>query len=418
MKMEEIISSVILTLLLLNIPAGIKAQDKNELSLQIAIALAQESNPQLMALDEEIVSAKGRGWTTWWLTDPTLSIEWEGVPKGASLNEFSERNLTFTQEFEFPTNVLWRYRFAAREVDATRMRYEQGQLRIRAAVIDTYTRFLARRDGVVLAKERVRLAQEFIDRAEIRLRVGEAPAIETVRARIEYAQAQNELYNIESKYKAAQTRLNAILGRQPDKAIIATDSLVYQEVDLSLAALKQKALVEHPRLGEANALVASASNLRNLAWGSFLPAIEVSAFQQSIGANPNYYGMEVELKLPLWFALRQRGEIQEASASLAAQENQRTGTQLQLLSEIESAYAAFEASRLQVENYTTSLLDQANEVYRIALRSYEEGEIGYLHLLEAQQTLVEVRHYYINTLANYYTAVAAVEEASGVIIIR
>jgi len=128
--------------------------------------------------------------------------------------------------------------------------------------------------------------------------------------------------------------------------------------------------------------------------------------------------VQIGLKVPLWFPFRQRGEIQEASALLAAQEHQRANTQLQLMSAIESAHAAFESARQQAENYTSSLLEQAHEVYRIALRSYEKGEAGYLQLLEAQQTLVEVRRGYLETLENYHSALAALEEASGVAILQ
>ncbi len=417
-RIHRIASRALVALSLFAVPASSVAQNSADFSLHAAIALAQENNPQLVGLRHQMTAAKGRAWTTWWLTDPVFSVEWEGVPRGAGLGQFDERKLALTQEIEFPTNIFWRSRFAGREVEATAMRYEQGKLEIRAAAIAAYTQFLASRRGLALSKERVELAQEFLDKAEIRRRAGEAPAIEFVRARVELAQAQIELRNFESAYIAAQAQLNTVLGRNPEQDVLATDSLRYQQFDLSLSALKQQALVQHPRLREANALVGAASHLRNLAWGSLLPAVEVTAFRHSIGGNPNFYGAAIGLKVPLWFAFRQRGEIQEASALLASQENQRANTELQLLAAIESAFAAFEATRRQAESYDTGLLDQANEVYRIALRSYETGEAGYLQLLEAQRTLIEVSQGYIEALANYYAALAALENAGGVTIIR
>ncbi len=417
-RIPRMASRAIVVFSLLNFPMKSIAQKGSDFSLHAAIALAQENNPQLVALRHQIAAAKGRAWTTWWLTDPVFSVEWEGVPRGAGLGQFDERKLALAQEIEFPTNILWRHRFAGREVEATAMRYEQGKLEIRAAAIAAYTQFLASRYGLALSNERVELAQEFLNKAEIRRRAGEAPAIEIVRARVELAQAQIELRNFESASIAAQARLNTVLGRNPEQEILATDSLRYHQFDLSLSALKQQALVEHPRLREANALVGAASHLRHLAWGSLLPAVEVTAFRHHIGGNPNFYGATIGLKVPLWFAFRQRGEIQEASALLASQENQRANTMLQLLAEIESAFAAFEAARQQAESYATGLLDQANEVYRIALRSYEQGEAGYLQLLEAQRTLIEVRQGYIEALASYYAALAALENAGSVIIMQ
>jgi cobalt-zinc-cadmium efflux system outer membrane protein len=407
-----------MALLLLAVPVSSVAQENGDFSLHAAIALAQENNPQLAALRHQIAAAKGRAWTTWWLTDPVFSVEWEGVPSGTGLGQFDERKLALAQEIEFPTNILWRNRFAGSEVEATAQRYEQGKLEIRAAAVAAYTQFLASRHGLALSKERVELAQEFLDKAEIRRRAGEAPAIEFVRARVELAQAQIELRNFESAYLTARAQLNTVLGRNPEQEVLATDSLRYHQFDLSLSTLKQHALAEHPRLREANALVGAASHLRKLAWGSLLPAVEVTAFRHNIGGNPDFYGAAIGLKVPLWFAFRQRGEIQEASALLASQENQRASTELQLLAAIESAFAAFEATRRQAESYDTGLLDQANEVYRIALRSYETGEAGYLQLLEAQRTLIEVHQGYITALASYYAAIAALENASSIIIMQ
>ncbi|MGH7601610.1 MAG: hypothetical protein ACREOI_35055, partial [bacterium] len=123
MRIHRMASHAIVALSLLYLPIISAAQEGSHLSLQSAIALAQQNNPQLMALRREIIAAKGRSWTTWWLADPDLSIEWEGVPRGAGLGQFDERKLSLTQEIEFPTNILWRHRFAAREVEAAAMRF-------------------------------------------------------------------------------------------------------------------------------------------------------------------------------------------------------------------------------------------------------------------------------------------------------
>lgn len=418
MNIRLSVSTGIVALSILIIPINGKSQAIKNLSLRVAIEIAQQNNPLLIALRKQVTAEKGRAWTTWWPTDPTLSVEWEGVPRGSGLKQFGERRLTLRQEIEFPINIMWRNRLASREINAAEMHYAQGQAEIRARAITSFSQFLATRDGLVLAREQVRLAQEFVDKAEFRRQVGEAPAIETVRARVELARAQNELRNAENTHISTKAQLKAVLGYQAGQDISSSDSLSYLHFELSLADIKQRALATHPLLGEANALVGAAANLRKLAWGSLLPAFEISGFQQNIEGNPNFYGVEIGLKIPLWFAFRQRGEIQQAAAVLSAQQSLRTQTQLQLMAEIESAYAAFEATKNQVDMFKTTLLDQANEVYRIALRSYEEGEIGYLELLEAQQTLVAVRGSYIETLANYYAAIAALERAGGIIILQ
>ena len=59
------------------------------------------------------------------------------------------------------------------------------------------------------------------------------------------------------------------------------------------------------------------------------------------------------------------------------------------------------------------ILVEAQEAYRIAVRSYEEGEIGNLELLEGQRTLMEVNLSYADALFEYNMALAELEKAVG-----
>ena len=400
------------------LPITAWAQNSDALSLQSVISLAEQKNYQLLALHQETEAARARGWTTWWPTDPDLSVEWEGVPSGAGLSAYEERRLTFSQEFEFPLNMYWRNRLATQRVETAVMRYAQGRAATRKQAIITYTHYLAVLEKNALTTKRVQLAQDFLETAVIRRNAGEAPAVEVARAQVEVARAENELYSMESEQVAALATLNALLGHDPDHKITPLDSLVYRRYNVALDSLKQLADLAHPLLGETAARVRAANQQRKLAWGSLLPSVEFSAFRQNIGGNPDFYGMEIGLKIPLWFAFRQRGKIKEASAMLSAQTHRHSAVKLDLLAQIEHAYAAFIAAREQAETYEDKLLAPANDVYRITRRSYESGESNYLQLLESQQTLIEVDVGHIAVLANYYSAIAALEKAAGLTIIK
>ncbi len=395
-------------------PVPGSAQNHEPIKLSSAIRLAEENNPELAAMKANIAVARGRAIGFWWLPDPQVSLEWEGVPRGAGLNAYDEKRINLTQEIEFPTNILWRNRLAAREVESVMYEYELARLQIRAEVIDAYTEFISRRDQLALARQRVDLARDFYDKANIRRRVGEAAAIESVRAGVELAQARNELRMAESDYRAARARLNALLGREADREMAASDSLRYIPFQMNLEAIKARAMEQHPQLRLARARLSAAGYVRKLAWGSLLPSIEATGFQQNIGGNPNFYGVQIGFRLPLWFAFRQRGEIQAATSEVAARRYDTMAVRLRLFSRIEAAYALVKAAQEQVRTYNTELLQQADEMYRIVLRSYEEGEVGYLALLEAQRTLIEVHRGYIETLARYQSALAELERSSSI----
>lgn len=395
-------------------PNSAFSQNHQPLTLASAIRMAEENNPDLAAMKANISVVRGQALSFWWLPDPLVTFEWEGVPRGAGLNAFEEKRFNITQEIEFPTNIIWRNRLAAREVESAVHEYDLLRLEIRADVIDAYTEFIRMRDQLALARQRLDLAADFYDKANIRHRVGETGAIESVRAGVELAQARNELRMAESDFRAALAQLNAVLGREADEEIVAADSLRYIPFQMTLESIKARALERHPQLQVAKAQVGVASYARKLAWGGLLPSIEATGFQQNIAGNPNFYGVQIGFRVPLWFAIRQRGEIQAAASELAARRYDAESIRLKLFSHIEAAYARVQAAQEQVQTYNTELLQQADEMYRIVLRSYEEGEVGYLALLEAQRTLIEVHRGYIDTLARYQKALAELERSSSV----
>ena len=68
----------------------------------------------------------------------------------------------------------------------------------------------------------------------------------------------------------------------------------------------------------------------------------------------------------------------------------------------------------QVANYQENTLQEVEELVRIATRSYEEGEMGYLEMAEALRTMNRVRLGYYDTLFQYLSAQAELELAVGV----
>ncbi len=155
---------------------------------------------------------------------------------------------------------------------------------------------------------------------------------------------------------------------------------------------------------------------RSLAWSGFLPDWWVGIFKVSFGdpAEDKKWASQFGINIPIWFFLKQNGEIKQANAELntaSAQLNHKKNT---ILLNVDKAYKELKAFEKSVLMYEENILTEAEEMYRIASISYTEGEAGYIELLEAQRTLTQTRNEYVNVLYNYQTALAAlVKEVGG-----
>lgn len=116
--------------------------------------------------------------------------------------------------------------------------------------------------------------------------------------------------------------------------------------------------------------------------------VEVGLQYQRLGSD-NTVG--VTLSLPLFLSHDYRGEIQEAHSRLSQARTETLETELQVRVDLETAYEAYRSSRQLLRNYTEETMKQAEESFRIATLSYQEGAISLLELLDTQRTYNQTR---------------------------
>jgi cobalt-zinc-cadmium efflux system outer membrane protein len=113
--------------------------------------------------------------------------------------------------------------------------------------------------------------------------------------------------------------------------------------------------------------------------------------------------------LPIFYF--RRGEITKAEADLVSQQVFEQKSQAQVVSDVETALAQLAAARTLVERMHASLLERAKTARDLVRVQYEKGAASLLDLLNAERTLTGIRVEYAQDLANYWTAVALLEQA-------
>ena len=141
--------------------------------------------------------------------------------------------------------------------------------------------------------------------------------------------------------------------------------------------------------------------------------VELGVFRQTIQGEGAFWTAALGFQIPLWFLFRQRGDLLEAEANLGQVQAERVSVLNELVFELESAFHQLHVADRQVRIYVENLIGEAEEVYRIASRSYEEGEASYLEVLEAQRILRTTSTEYTQALFEHEAALADMEQAIG-----
>ena len=404
---------------LILIPWNSSAPGAEELGLtrQDAIRKALESNPQVVAARAEWEAAKARAVQAGAFAEPELELEYEELPGATDLGAFGERNLGATQAVEFPLK-WWRRRRAAQQaahatqfsvLEATR---QEISLRVKTA----YDRVLLNQQRLEFSRENLQLIQSFLTKARLRREAGDVPSLDVIRAEVETGRAANWLAQVQSDLDVARATLNTLLGRDIRTTFRLASNLDYQPSSQKLSGLQELALRRRPEIRAADSALASARSQLGAARAALLPDVRLGVFRQTIDAptgKEDFWRVGFGLELPLWGAVRQRGEQAEAKAAAAQAAAKGTGARRQVLLDVERALLQLRNAEEQVRLFQGKIVAAAERAFEVASRSYREGKATYLEALEAQRALIEVREEYASALFDHRAALAQLEWATG-----
>jgi len=398
---------VVLYMLFLSLQ-GIAQTPDTTITLREAVNIGLKNNLEVLAAEKDVAATKGKAITGLGIKDPIVSGEWAEIPKGSEVSAYNERNITVSQSIDFPTNYIHRKKRGDLEIERSQLLLEERKLELRTQIEKVYYQLVASREQLNLVRQNIRLAEDFLSAAKQRYNAGKAPILEVKRAQIVLANIENELSMVQGNFKKHQAALNALLAFPDDKNALPADSLTYRLLNLSLGELMQNALNTVPGLLSDNLPTQVAGKNVSLAKGSYLPEISAGYTFQELG-GVQFSGIEAGLSIPLWAPVNQRGKVMKSKGELAATRYRTQNEILARKARVKGAYNKVIATREQVSKYLSDLLQQSEDLYKLTLRSYEEGKVGYLKVLDAQKSYVNINKSYINSLANYKTQVADLE---------
>jgi cobalt-zinc-cadmium efflux system outer membrane protein len=389
---------VCLTLISWHSP-DVRAQELG-LTRRDAIRIALESNPEIVAAQNESEAAKARAVQAGAFPDPELELKFEELPGATDLGAFGERNLGATQTIEFPLRWWFRRRAAQDEARAIRLSVLEAtrqDIALRAKTAYDLVLFNQRR--LEYNRENLELIQSFMKKAQLRTEAGDLPPLDVMRAEVEFGRATNRLTQVQGDLSGARAQLNTLLGRDTQTPFSLADGLDYVPYSGELRDLKDVALEGRPEVRSADWQLSSARSRQGVARTGFLPDVSIGVSRQTLTAaagGEDFWRVAFGLELPLWGAARQRAELAEARSLAGRASAERNRIRLQVALDVESAFLALTNTQEQVQLFQETITMTAERAFEVASRSYQEGKATYLDLLEAQRALIEVREEYAN----------------------
>ena len=363
-------------------------------SLAEFLALVERNNPELAAAGAQRALAAAESQIAKAYPNPELEIgsgPWRSRV-GAAPGTATAYGIA--QAIELPSVRAARIAAAAAGIDSAGALAQTVRLAIGYQARQAYFELLRRQEDARIARENFELLEQIRGRVLKRVEVGEAPRFELVRAEAEALGAQNALAASGLRVEEARASLRRLTAGTLPPQFAVRDAEPIQSAIPPLAALEQEMIAAHPAL---RALAAERERAQRRLEQERALRLPQPALRFGEARDPEMRAsmLGVTLSLPLWN--RRDGQIAQALAGIDLTAAQLEQQRVQLLRELDSAYARLAIAQRQIDTFEAGLLRSAETALNAAEAAYRFGERSFLEVLDAQRTLRVVRGDYNQT---------------------
>lgn len=379
------------------------------ITLREALSSALMGNPELAAFSWEIRAAEARALQAGLIPNPEIEIEAEEFGGIGERRNFkgAAGTLVLSQLIELGSKGSKRRRVASLESGLAGWDYEAKRLEVVSETTKTFIEVIAAQDLVTLKEELLRLAEEVLTTVSERVKAGKVSPIEETRAKISVSTSRIGVVQAKRDLKIARKKLAAAWGGKTalfEQARGDLDTINPVPPVGNLWSL----LLQNPDIARWELEIKQRKAALDLEKANRIPDLTLNAGMQRFNeTHDGSFLFGVSIPIPLFD--RNQGGIREALHSLSKANEERRATEVQIHAALTEAYQTLACAHSEAKTLKDDVLPSAEQVFKDIKEGYRLGKFGYLEVLEAQQTLFEVKEQYIESLATYHSSVADVE---------
>lgn len=309
-----------------------------------------------------------------------------------------ENGVAFSQDFDFPTVYTSRYRSLSALAELETARFNLVAKEVEREVTGTFYSALYYKRLMVLNRELDAVYEDFLNVARARFEAGECSRLEVLNA--ERVRSQNDM---EHSRLALQLE-----GSLADLCRLTSCDVTGVETSGGFGPYLKDLPVTEPSFEEtvrarvSEYEVKAAEKEVGVARNEFMPGLKVGATVQALirGFNPynvererfrpgNFMGFEVGVTVPLFFGAPM-SRLKAARAELRATELKSEAARSEETAELEKLRSSLRERRIKMDYYNETAVPKAEEIKRLAIVSYQLGEIDYLEYMANIETVFSV----------------------------
>jgi len=397
------------------VPAPSFAQTKEQTStftLDRIIDLALERNPAILGAKSVIEQNEGMRTQAGAYPNPTIGGQTgSGTLRDPSVGpRVTEYGMTLHQTVEWPGMREARKDAADAGLAGATVGLDEAKLNLIAEVKGMFYELLLAERTVELLQQNLEIVQEVARIVRARVRSGEGPQFEAVKADVEVLKAKQEMTKAKNVVRVKLVGLDTLTaGALGTRYQVQGDFRSLRD-RLDPERMASRDLSQHPTLKRQGKLVEQAESTVTKERQSRVPNVTLfGGYARETGREGMVGGVSVPT--PLWY--RQQGHIATALGTQRKEEAELLRSRNDLTRAINQHAREAETAQDQILVYEEGLLKQAQEALRIAQLSFRQGASSLLDVLDAQRVQRQITVDYNQARFELSLALTRFERAVG-----
>lgn len=381
---------------------------------------AEHNSPQILAARRSWQAATQVPSQASTLPDPQVVVQQfaVGSPRpfaGFTNSDFAYIGVGVSQELPYPGKLRLKGEMASREATAAHHRLETVRRSVVAQLKAAYFQLAYIQQTLGILERDDKLLEQIEKIAEARYRVGQGNQQDVLKAQLERTKLMREVEMRHQEMGTLEAQLKQILNRPPDSPDLVTTQPVETALPYNSDELLTMVRTRNPEVASEQEMVRRQGLQVELARKDFYPDFNVQYMWQHTAAQfRDYYMLTFGVKIPIWRSRRQRPELAQATEELNSSRHEYEAQVQQTYFEVKDQFVRAGTAARLLKIYREGLIPQATGTFDAGLAAYQVGREDFQTLLDSFRDVLNLDIEYWRTLADHETALARLEQLTGI----
>jgi cobalt-zinc-cadmium efflux system outer membrane protein len=396
------------------------AHSEGVTSLANLLSEAEQHNPQIQAARQGWQAAKQVPSQVSTLPDPQFTLQQVNVgsPRpfaGYTNSDFAYFGLGASQDFPYPGKLRLKGEIAKRDADVEGQQYESVRRSVLAGVKSAYFELAYLSKTLGILESDGQLLEQVERAADARYRSGMGNQQDLLQAQLERTKLLREITMHHLEVAKSEAQIKQLLNRAQSSPDIEPAELPETVLSYTFEELLSATKGQNPEISGALKMVERQNLQVDLAHKDFYPDFNIQYMWQRTDPAQSraYYMLSVGIKVPIYRSRKQRPELAQAEADLSRSRSEAESQTQQIAFELRTEYETVEKTAELLKLYREGLLPQTRAEFQAGIAAYQNNRQDFQALLASFLDVLHLDEEYWQSAAERETAVARLEELTG-----